>query len=76
MQPRQPRAQRRDAAAARQQQDRAEAGHGLLDGDAGDMCEDDHADEDRADAPNSSVSDEFAGAGRSLLQNLREEIEA
>jgi hypothetical protein len=38
--------------------------------------EDDHADEDRADAPNSSVSDEFAAAGRSLPQNPREEIEA
>ena len=36
-QSRQPRAQRRDAAAAGQQEDRAEAGHGLLDGHAGDM---------------------------------------
>jgi hypothetical protein len=40
------------------------------------MRKDDHAVNDRADAPNSSVSDEFARAGRSLPQNPREEIEA
>jgi hypothetical protein len=40
------------------------------------MRKDEHAGYDRFDAPRSSAGDEFAGPGRSLPENLREEIEA